>query len=195
MEAELLKTEKYQSIKLTGIHSKLLERDVDVEILLPENFESTDQKYPLLILNDGQDNEAVRVRESIEQLTQSGAVRQIAIVGVTAGDRMQEYGVSAKADYKKRGTKAKAYSEYIVTELLPYLVYKYPVAMEAEQHAIAGYSMGGLSAMDIAWNHSDVFTTIGVFSGSLWWRKRDAHSVFYSDHRDRIMHQHIRRSK
>ncbi|MCA4897568.1 MAG: alpha/beta hydrolase [Bacteroidota bacterium] len=195
MEAESLKVGSYQSIKLTGIHSKLLERDVDVEILLPENFESSEQKYPLLILNDGQDNEAVRVKETIERLTQAGEVSDIVIAGITAGDRLQEYGVSAKADYKKRGTRAKAYTQYVVTELLPYLIYKYPIAAEAEQHAIAGYSMGGLSAMDIAWNHSDVFTKIGVFSGSLWWRKRDAHSVFYSDHRDRIMHQHIRRSK
>ncbi len=185
----------YQSIKLTGVHSKLLERDVDVEILLPENFESADQKYPLLVLNDGQDNDAVRVKRTVEHLTQSGAVKEIVVVGVTAGDRLQEYGVSVKADYKKRGTRAKAYADYIVGELVPYVVYKYPVAVEPEQHAIAGYSMGGLSAMDIAWNHSDMFTKIGVFSGSLWWRKRDAHSVFYSDHRDRIMHQLIRKSK
>jgi enterochelin esterase-like enzyme len=55
--------------------------------------------------------------------------------------------------------------------------------------------MGGLSAMDIAWNHPEMFRKVGVFSGSLWWRKRDAHSLFYSDHRDRIMHQRIRNGK
>ena len=108
---------------------------------------------------------------------------------------MQEYGVASKADYLKRGAKAKAYTKYIISELVPYLIYKYPVDPLASNHAIAGYSMGGLSALDIAWNHPEVFTKVGVFSGSLWWRKRDSKSRFYSDNRDRIIHQLIRNSK
>lgn len=168
---------------------------MDVEILLPTGYETSEKKYPLLLLNDGQDNEAVRVKETIERLTQSGDVQQVAVVGVAAGDRLQEYGVADKKDYKSRGASAKAYTKYIVSELVPYLIYKYPIDASPEQHAIAGYSMGGLSAMDIAWNHPDMFSKVGVFSGSLWWRKRDAHSLFYSDHRDRIMHQRIRNGK
>lgn len=195
MKEDLIKESTYQSIKLTGIHSELLKRDVDVEILLPAGFETSGKKYPLLLLNDGQDNEAVRIKETIEQLTQSSVVQELAIVGVTAGDRLQEYGVADKKDYQSRGASAKAYSKYIVSELVPYLVYKYPIDPSPEQHAIAGYSMGGLSAMDIAWNHPEMFRKVGVFSGSLWWRKRDAHSLFYSDHRDRIMHQRIRNGK
>jgi enterochelin esterase-like enzyme len=55
--------------------------------------------------------------------------------------------------------------------------------------------MGGLSALDIAWNHPDLFEKVGAFSGSFWWRKRNSHSMFYSDHRDRLMHQEIRHGK
>lgn len=185
----------YITENLLGIYSKLLSREVEVELFLPADVYTSRKKYPLLLLNDGQDNTSVRVKETIEGLTCEGSIPEVIVVGVKAGDRMQEYGVASKADYLKRGAKAKAYTKYIISELIPYLLYKYPVDPSANQHAIAGYSMGGLSALDIAWNHPEAFTKVGVFSGSLWWRKRNSKSRFYSDNRDRIVHQLIRNSK
>jgi enterochelin esterase-like enzyme len=185
----------YLTEKLTGIYSKLLTREVEVELFLPANVNTGGKKYPLLLLNDGQDNAAVRVKETLKQLVSGGLIQEVIVAGVRAGDRMQEYGVASKPDYLKRGAKAKAYTKYIISELVPYLLYKYPIDPSASQHAIGGYSMGGLSALDIAWNHPDVFTKVGVFSGSLWWRRRDSKSLLYSDNRDRIMHQLIRNGK
>ena len=180
---------------MTGIYSKLLERDVEVEVFLPQDLSRSGKKYPLLILNDGQDSEAVQIKTSLEKLSATKSIRDTIVVGVMAGDRMQEYGIASRRDYQGRGKKAKNYSKYIVSELVPYLLYRYPVSSSPEDHAIAGYSLGGLSAMDIAWNHPEVFLKTGVFSGSFWWRKRDAQSRFYSDHRDRLMHLQIRRGK
>ena len=188
-------TGSYSTEQLSGIYTKLLNREVEVELFLPPEAYSSGKKYPLLLLNDGQDNTSVRVKETIEKLTREGIIKEIVVVGVKAGDRKQEYGVASKTDYLKRGIKAKAYTKYIVSELIPYLIYKYPVDPSAQHHTIAGYSMGGLSALDIAWNHPEAFNKVGVFSGSLWWRKRDSKSRFYSDNRDRIIHQLIRKSK
>lgn len=185
----------YLTEKLTGIYSKLLNREVEVEIFIPADGYASGKKYPLLLLNDGQDNTAVKVKETVERLTKEGLIQDVIVAGVRAGDRMQEYGVASKADYLKRGSKAKAYTKYIVSELIPYLLYKYPINPLASQHAIAGYSMGGLSALDIALNHPEIFTKVGVFSGSLWWRKRDSKSLLYSDNRDRIVHQMVRNGK
>ena len=185
----------YLTEKLSGIYSKLLNRDVEVELFLPAGVSASRKKYPLLLLNDGQDNAAVQIKETTERLIRQGIIPEIIVAGVKAGDRMQEYGVASTPDYLKRGQKAMPYTKYIVTELIPYLVYKYPIDPLASQHVIAGYSMGGLSALDIIWNHPEVFTKVGVFSGSLWWRKRDSKSLFYSDNRDRIMHQAIRNGK
>lgn len=195
MAEELSDPPSYNSEKLSGIYSNLLGRDVEVEILLPPGFEQASKKYPLLLLNDGQDNKRVNLKETLERLTAEGMIREIIVAAITAGDRMQEYGVAIKTDYQKRGSKAKAYSTYVIDELVPYLLYKYPVDSSAEAHAIAGYSLGGLSALDIAWNNPSVFKKVGVFSGSFWWRKRDTKSIFYSDGRDRIMHQQIRKEK
>ncbi len=186
---------RYSTEQLSGIYTKHLNREVEVELFLPPEAYTSGKKYPLLLLNDGQDNTSMRVKEAVEKLTIDGLIKKIIVAGVKAGDRKQEYGVASKSDYLKRGLKAKAYTNYIVTELIPYLIYKYPVDPSAQHHTIAGYSMGGLSALDIAWNHPEVFSTVGVFSGSFWWRKRDSKSLFYSDNQDRIMHQLIRNSK
>lgn len=185
----------YQIEKISGVYSKLLSRDVDVEIYLPPGYSASGKKYPLLLLNDGQDSHAVRIRETLQKLVVEKSIPEIIVAGIVAGDRMQEYGVAVKNDYKGRGSRAKKYSRYIVDELVPYLIYRYPVVTAPTHHAMAGYSLGGLSAMDIVWNHPGVFTKAGVFSGSFWWRKRDTGSAFYSDYRDRMMHLQVRKGK
>jgi enterochelin esterase-like enzyme len=190
---ESLKT-IYRIETLNDIHTKLLNRVVEVELLLPPGL-TGETKVPLLLLNDGQDNEAVKIKTAVEKLVQEESIPPIIIAGVKAGDRMQEYGLAAKKDFMGRGGKAKAYSSFITQELIPYLIYKYPIDVDPSRHAIAGYSLGGLSALDIAWNHPDIFLKVGIFSGSFWWRKRSTSSRFYSDHRDRLMHQQIKNGK
>lgn len=184
----------YRSEKLTGIFTKILQRNVEVEILSPPVLDPG-KKYPLLILNDGQDSEAVKVKSAIEELVATKVIPEIIVAGITAADRMQEYGVAFRHDYHGRGKSAKAYAEYITKELLPYLAYRYPITDDVTQRAMAGYSLGGLSAIDIVWNHPELFGKAGVFSGSFWWRKRDSSSFFYSDYRDRLMHLQVRRGK
>jgi enterochelin esterase-like enzyme len=184
----------YRSEKLTGIYTKLLQRNMEVEIMTPLAM-NTSKQYPLLILNDGQDNNAVKVKSTVERLVNEKIIPEIIVVGVTAADRMQEYGVAYRPDYFGRGKMAKAYADYIITELVPYLTYKYPISSSVASHAMAGYSLGGLSAIDIVWNNSEIFGKAGIFSGSFWWRKRDTKSIFYSDYRDRLMHLQVRRGK
>ncbi|MBS1506167.1 MAG: esterase family protein [Bacteroidetes bacterium] len=176
-------------------YSSLLNREVTVTVLLPPDYSAGNTKFPLLILNDGQDMKALNLKQTIEELTSVSEVEHVIVAGVVAGDRLQEYGVAAQRDYLKRGRSAKAYTKYITTELIPYLIYKFPVDADANRHAIAGCSMGGLSAIDIAWNHPELFRRVGVFSGSFWWRKRDSASRFYSDHRDRLMHRQVRNGR
>lgn len=184
----------YHSEKLTNIYTKILQRNVEVEILTPPNLDKT-KSYPLLLLNDGQDSEGVKVKSTVERLVSEGVIPEIIVVGITAGDRMQEYGVAFRHDYHGRGKLAKAYMDYIIKELIPYIVYRYPISTNLADRAMAGYSLGGLSAIDIVWNHPTQFGKVGVFSGSFWWRKRDSGSFFYSDFRDRLMHLQVRRGK
>ena len=60
---------------------------------------------------------------------------------------------------------------------------------------MAGCSLGGLDAFDVAWDHADKIDKVGVFSGSFWWRDKDATAADYSDDKNRIIINKIRSSR
>jgi enterochelin esterase-like enzyme len=186
-------SENWNKHTIEGLHSLILDRVVNLEIFTPTGFDEIRGTLPVLILNDGQDSEAMQLQSILNSLSHAGKLDPFVIVGVFCGDRIQEYGVAGKPDYKKRGSRAKAYSRFIIEHLLPTMAHKYRIELNHPKNTIAGYSLGGLSAMDIAWNHPEYFPRIGAFSGAFWWRRRELNQR-YTD-ADRIMHQVIRKSR
>jgi len=154
--------------------SKALGRDVHVDAYLPPgHFQHPDAAYPVLFLNDGQDMENLKLAEILERLYQQKKLPPIIIVAIHANhDRMQEYGIAGQPDYKKRGAKAQAFTAFIIEELIPAVKSRYQCSPNAQDWGYGGFSLGGLSAFDIAWRHPELFGKIGVFSGSFWWRSK-----------------------
>ena len=106
---------------------------------------------------------------------------------------MQEYGVASEKDFAGRGGKAEAYTNFVLKELLPFLWGRYMI--DKKQQVIAGFSLGALSAMDIAWNNAHFFKKVGAFSGSFWWRRVDSASKDFDEKKHRIMHSQIREAE
>ena len=169
------------------ITSKYLNRQVDLTLIYPK---IKNKKLPILFFNDGQDFHDLNMKLHMKALLDSNKIIPFLCVGIHANEeRLQEYGTSLQVDYKKRGAKAKQHNDFILKELLPYLNKKYLI--QNEGNVIAGLSLGGLSAMDIGWNNPKVFSKIGVFSGSFWWRQKSEEEG-YTDENDRIMHNIVR---
>lgn len=186
-ETEMTITEN----KIT-IQSKELEREVTCTILQPDEIVAT-QPFNLLLLNDGQELEKLQLTQTLQKLYDGNRIKPLMVVAIHAGnDRIQEYGIAGKPDYKNRGAKADAYTRFIGTELLPEID-KRSALKNFESIAIAGFSLGGLSALDIAWNNPDIFNKVGVFSGSFWWRSKEL-GKGYTD-TDRIAHAMISETK
>lgn len=176
---------KEEEIKLP---SSPLGREVTVTLLQPEGAEAA---LSLLVLNDGQDVPALRFIETLDNLYNQQKLRPLLVAAVHASeDRAQEYGTASRQDFKGRGAKAGAYTSFVVDELLPFLR-QYCEQDTFGSTAIAGCSLGGLSALDIAWHHPEHFHKVGIFSGSFWWRSKDIKRG-YRDDKHRIMHQIIR---
>lgn len=174
------------------IRSEWLEREVKVDFYLPRNVANPSQ-MSLLLINDGQNMEEMGFEAILESRYASGQIQPVLCVAIHAGEeRKREYGVAAYPDYLGRGDKAGAYTSFIIEELLPFIKETYKVASFKEA-GFAGFSLGGLSALDIVWNHPGFFTKAGVFSGSLWWRSIDQTDKQYDDDKHRIMHQVIRK--
>ncbi|HNH66862.1 MAG TPA: alpha/beta hydrolase-fold protein [Bacteroidia bacterium] len=181
---------KYDLIS-TIFPSKFLKREVRIDYYLPSQYA---KNTGVLFMLDGQDAELLQLKDTLQHLTQLKKIKPIIVIAIHANkDRLQEYGVAGKADYLKRGNKAKQFSKFILDELIAQCSSFTGIEFTPSKTAIAGFSLSGLTAFDLAWNHHAVFETAGVFSGSFWWRKKSYEDGYTDD--DRIMHQVIRKSK
>jgi enterochelin esterase-like enzyme len=178
-----------EHITINSIH---LEREVTVDFFMPTSIIDP-AAMSLLLLNDGQNMEEMGFEKILETLLLKNEIGPLFCAAIHTGkERKMEYGVAAQADYLGRGAKAAAYTRFILQELLPYIHTTYAIPSFKEK-AFAGFSLGGLSALDMVWAHPDVFTKAGVFSGSFWWRSMDQDDEQYDDDLHRIMQQQIRK--
>ncbi|MCC6283015.1 MAG: esterase family protein [Saprospiraceae bacterium] len=191
---ELLQRKAPHLRQVRHFPSAALHREVDFDVYLPPDYHlSSGRKYPLVLFNDGQDLPHMDFASILERLYFEQSVPHFIAVGVHAsGARMHEYGTARQPDYKHRGDKAPQYTYFIINELLPQLMRRFRISEEPKERVFAGFSLGGLSAIDIAWAHPQVFGASGVFSGALWWRWSPVHPE--NPDADRIMHDIIRQS-
>jgi enterochelin esterase-like enzyme len=176
------------------IHSQFLQREVKIDFFLPKN--TTDHaQVDLLLINDGQNMKELGLRKILENLYAENSITPVLCVAIHAShDRKMEYGTAIQADYAGRGGKAGLYTLFVTHELLPLIKKKFH-HLHFKEKAFAGFSLGGLMALDIVWNYPAEFTRAGVFSGSLWWRSVDHQHEKYQDDLHRIMHQQIKKGK
>lgn len=183
---------------LTTIHveqyllqSEYLEREVTIDIYHPLLSEPH-QQLGLLLINDGQDLSKMPFDELLDGLIAEQQIEPLLCVAIHCGpDRKMEYGTAYAADFKGRGAKAGLYTKFVFDELIPF-IRKTCQIPSFKDKSYAGFSLGALSAMDIVWNHPSEFNRVGIFSGSLWWRRK-GYEDGYEDEKDRLMHLQIRK--
>jgi enterochelin esterase-like enzyme len=174
------------------IPSKHLERNIVLTIYEPYKDNKPIQDVPLLLSNDGQDFAKMSLPATLLRLHKEGKVLPVLVVGMHCNEnRINEYGTASQADYKNRGNKATQHTKFVLEELLPYLTYHYGYKGNVNHTYFMGFSLGGLSAMDIVWHHPDKFSKVGAFSPSFWWRQT-AYEDNYQEDNDRIMHNLVR---
>lgn len=195
MSLEILsKVEKQYKALIIQQHivfSEYLERDVITDVYLPHN--RVDNHLPLLLVNDGQDLRKMDFGSILDDLIANQVIEPLMVVAMhCATDRIMEYGTACQPDYRGRGAKAGLYNKFIFDELLRFIRKQYDIVSFKEK-SFAGFSLGGLCAMDIVWNHPQEFVKTGVFSGSLWWRRKGYNDEGYDAENDRIMHLQVKR--
>lgn len=179
-------------VKQKMIYSEFLEREVIIDVYLPKQSHPGEEAE-LLLINDGQDLRKINFAEILNSALGTKTPKFLICVGIHCNaDRMNEYGTICRPDYKGRGAKAGLYCKFILDELLPFLKLAFGIRSIKEK-SVAGFSLGGLSAIDLAWNYPNEFSKVGVFSGSLWWRRRGYEEEGYDGDKDRIMHLQVQK--
>lgn len=160
---------RIEVITLYAVAAFRLGNERDVWVYLPPGYhERPAERYEVLYVNDGQEREALGLRETLARLTAAGRMRPIIVVAIPANDeRLHEYGTVAALNDMGLGVLAPAYCHFVIEELMPLVERTFRTRPGA---GFLGVSLGGLSAFDIAWQHPDRFAIVGVMSGSFWWR-------------------------
>ena len=147
----------------------------------------------LVVFNDGQDLPRMDFRATLQRLYREKQLPPALIVGVYANDRLAEYGVAGRQSDQGHGARAMDHERFLINELIPWLEARNNIYHGADRRAIAGFSLGGLSAFDTAWRHPRQFRTAGIFSGSLWYRSRPFDPK--RPDANRIVHEYVRKAR
>lgn len=179
-------------VTLHGVASSRLGNERDVWVYLPPGYrEHPDARYEALYIQDGQEQEALGLRETLARLMSTGKIHSIITVAVPTNDnRLHEYGTAIAPNRLSLGAQAAEYSHFLVEELMPRIDREFRTKPGA---VLLGMSLGGLSAFDIAWRYPDRFAAVGVMSGSFWWRAADDEANI--DPGRRIPHALVRRAQ
>ena len=154
----------------TAFYMPQLGRYRRVWLYLPEDYHRSKRRYPTLYMHDGQNlfegwssfSGEWRIDETLDEL--HGKCIVVAIDN--GGDRrMSEYSIH---DTEHGPGEGRAYIDFIVHTLKPYIDKTYRI-LEGRHHTyIAGSSMGGLISFYAALYYPQHFAGAGVFSPSFW---------------------------
>jgi predicted alpha/beta superfamily hydrolase len=159
--------------------SKIIEDDFDLYISVPDNYDSSDKKYPVLYLLDG--DVAFGMAASIARYLQFGnTIPELIVVGIGYGVLKKNAGNMRRRDYTissrigRSGTGgAPKFREFLKEELIPFIDSTYRT--EPNNRTINGYSLGGLFAIYTLFTEPGLFNQYIIGSPHLYW---DEYRIF-----------------
>jgi len=156
-----------------------LKRTRRVWVYVPPTYNTSDKKYPVLYMHDGQNvfDDATSfsgewgVDEAIDTLGLK--YKESIVVGIDNGadKRLNEYcpyDFNLTANKLSGKGEGNLYVDFLVKTLKPFIDKKYRTQKDKESTFIAGSSMGGLISMYALLKYPKVFGGAGVFSPAFW---------------------------
>ena len=141
--------------------------------LLPYDYDSSDESYPVLYLQDAQNLFNEQARYGNWEIDKKLAVMseykigKIIVIAVEHAekDRIKEYNVGKTVLGVGQGKK---YIRFITDTLKPFVDKKFRTKTEREFTGIGGSSMGGLVSIYSGLMYPEVYGKLMIFSPSLW---------------------------
>ncbi|MFC2094003.1 alpha/beta hydrolase [Bacteroidota bacterium] len=160
-------------------HSQIIDDDFYLYISFPDDYDSSDKKYPVLYLLDG--DIAFGMAASIARYLQFGnTIPELIIVGIGYGALKKNEGNMRSRDYSISSRKGRTgtggapkFREFFKEELIPYMESTFRAS--TNDRTISGYSLGGLFAIYTLFTETDLFEHYIIGSPHLSW---DEYRIF-----------------
>ena len=155
-----------------------LERKRQLRLYLPPGYATSNKRYPVLYMHDGQNlfDAATayagewKVDETLDALAKEGKLELI-VIGIDNGGEKRMTELNAWDNPQFGAGENRAYTDFIVKTVKPMIDRQYRTLPDRAHTAIMGSSMGGLASHYALVQYPEVFSKAGVFSPAYWTAK------------------------
>ncbi len=155
-------------IKDILFNSKLLSYQIMYSVYLPAQYDKS-KTYPVLYVTDGYEylhENMGNIFTTLNNLIHQQKMEPIIAVFVDHREPVNRLNNRRMTELAMN----EAYLNFFVNELLPKIEVEYSVSRKAEERAILGTSMGGLTAAYFSFSRPDIFGLAGIQSPAFWFR-------------------------
>ena len=139
-----------------------------IMVWFPDSYSEKSEPNAVIYMHDGQnlfEPQASfggcdwKVDETITKLLANKEIKNCIVVGIpNSPDRMKELNLESNL--------GKAYAEFVINEVMPFINGKFNTSKKAEDNGIAGSSMGGLMSFQMAIEYPKIFGKAACFSSA-----------------------------
>ena len=152
-----------------------LDRQRPLRIYLPRSYQTSERRYPVLYMHDGQNlfDAATSyagewgVDESLDALARSHGL-EVIVVGIDNGQEKRLSELSPWAHPKYGSAEGPQYMDFVVQNVKPWVDQHYRTLSDRRNTAILGSSLGGLISHYAVHQYPHIFGMAGLFSPSYW---------------------------
>lgn len=147
-----------------GMKSELLNTEVKYSVYLPDGYEHSERKYPVVYLLNGYTGnetdwiESGSMKHSVDHEIAEGNIQKMVIVMPDGDDRL----------YMNRTDGTYPYEDMFIKELLPFIQSQYRIRKGKRYTGISGLSMGGAGALKLALKYDEMFGACAAFSAAVF---------------------------
>lgn len=147
------------------IASKVLNENRTLWIYTPNltsQIPNPDKRYPVLYLLDGDAHfySTVGIIQQLSQANGNGVLPEMIVVAIENTNRFRDLVPSADLNKPNR------FVAFLSSELIPYIDKNYNTA---PYKLLIGHSLGGLTAINLLTNHSELFNAYIAIDPSMWY--------------------------
>lgn len=151
------------------LQSKALGEQRKVWVHLPDGYESSDDRHPVLLLLDGPDH-MLHTAATARHLASNGLIPELILVGVENTDRLRDMTPTRDEDVPMPSQGgAGPFLTFLCDELTPWVDTHYRTR---PTRLLIGHSLGGLVAMHALRTRPGFFAGMIAISPSLQWAKQ-----------------------
>lgn len=150
--------------------------DREIFIYLPDGYDKSDKKYPVVYAHDG--DKFIKflsgIIDEIEEGFLNGSLEEHIIVGVKPFDRLNEYTPwTAKANHERFhdfGGEGDNYLDFLINDLQVYIEREFRVSSNKNDRKIMGHSLGALISLYSVFRNNN-YGKVASICASQWYNK------------------------